>query len=162
MVGAYAVWTADRRDRLGHVGDPRHQRGLGRLARRLRPPSAPSWSTRRWPGRGCWPGSTTASSTEPSARSPPAAAPSPTGRRRWLEPGTDALPRGVAAAGRGLASGSTRVAERGVDALVAGVAWLVERAGADARRSHTGMVHHQFVVIVVGLGLVAVAAVLGR
>ncbi len=81
---------------------------------------------------------------------------------RWVEPALDGLPRGTAGTGRGLARASTRVAERGVDGAVAAVAWFVDRAGADARRTHTGMVHHQFVVIVVGLGLVAVAAVVGR
>lgn len=85
-----------------------------------------------------------------------------TGAATLLEPALDALPRGTAAAGRGIARVSTRVAERGVEGSVAAVAWFVERAGSDARRTHTGMVHHQFVVIVVGLGLVAVAAVVGR
>lgn len=79
-----------------------------------------------------------------------------------VEPRVDGVVRGIVASGRGLARASTLVAERGVEGVVAAIAWLVDRAAADARRSHTGLVHHQFVVIVVGLGLVAVAAVLGR
>ena len=161
MVGAYAVWTADRRDRLGHVGTRGTSAawsewlGVSTAVRAVvvDPSLAGARLLARFDDR-VLDGAVRAVAAGGRAVAD--------GAGRWLEPGTDALPRGVAAAGRGLASGSTRVAEQGIDALVAGVAWLVERAGADARRSHTGMVHHQFVVIVVGLGLVAVAAVLGR
>lgn len=79
-----------------------------------------------------------------------------------VEPWADGLPRVVARSGHGLARVSTVVAERGLDVAVAAVAWLVDRAAADARRTHTGFVHHQFVAIVVGLGIVAVAAAVGR
>ena len=160
-LGVYAVWTADRRHRLGHVGTQGTSAAwaewLGWTALLRRVVVDPTLAGARLLARfddavvdgAVW-------AVAAGGRS------LADGARRWLEPGTDALPRGAAAAGRGLARGSTRVAERGVDAAVAGVAWLVDRAGADARRSHTGMIHHQFVVIVVGLGLVAVAAVVGR
>lgn len=160
-MAVYAVWTLDARGRLGHVGTHGASATWGDW---LRLPDAiraglvdPTLALARALARvddhvvDALPRGVAAGGRRLA-----------TGATRWLEPALDGLPRGTAAAGRGLARASTRVAERGVDGAVAAVAWFVDRAGADARRTHTGMVHHQFVAIVVGLGLVAVAAVVGR
>lgn len=80
---------------------------------------------------------------------------------RRPEAAIDAGVRAVAGTGLWVASWSTRWVERGVDAAVYGAAFLVDRAGTDARRTHTGMVHQQFVVIAIGV-LCAVAAALVR
>lgn len=161
VVGAYAVGAADRRGRLGHVGL--------------------QGTTAVW---GDWlrlPDAIRRAVVDPSLRLAAASgrfddrvvdgavsAVAGAGRRTAgalaaaVEPVVDGAVMGVAGSGRGLARLGTVVAERGVDATVAAVAWLVDRAGADARRTHTGQVHHQFVAIVVGLGVIAVAAALGR
>lgn len=78
------------------------------------------------------------------------------------EVGVDAVVGGVAAGARLATRACARVAERAIDGAVAAAAWVVDRGGADARRIQTGLVHHQFVVIAVGLALVALAAVTGR
>lgn len=160
-VAVYAVWRADTRGRLGHVG------GHGWSA---------AWG--EWLGL---PGLVRRAVVEPTLTSASALARFDDGvvaravdgvgaaaRRlagladRRLEPLADALPGAVVATARWLTTTSTATLERAVDAAVAGTAWIADRAGADARRTHTGMVHHQFVVIVIGVGVVAVAAVLGR
>jgi NADH-quinone oxidoreductase subunit L len=160
-VGVYAVVTADRQHRLGHVGT------LG--------------ATARW---GDWlrlPTLTRRTVVDPALTLAAAAARFDDrvvaravgdvggGARRTaavlataVEPAVERGVTAVAGLGHRLADLGAHVAERGVDGAVAAVAWLVDRAATDARRSHTGMVHDQFVVIVVGLGLVAVATVLGR
>lgn len=157
----YVVWALDARGRLAHVGTEGATAAWGdwlRLPDTIRagvvdPSLAFAGFLARFDDRVV---DGAVSSVAAGGRQTATAA------TRWIEPALDGLPRGTAAAGRGLARASTRVAEQGIDGTVAAVTWVVTRAGADARRTHTGMVHHQFVVIVVGLGLVAVAAVLGR
>ena len=82
--------------------------------------------------------------------------------RRTAEVRVDAVVEAVARATTGLATIGAGLAERGVDAVVGGVAVLVERAGDDARRVQTGLVHHQFTVIAIGLAVAVAAALVGR
>lgn len=79
-----------------------------------------------------------------------------------VEPRIDGVVGAVAGGGRLAARGGTRVVERAFDGVVAAAAWIVDGAADDARRIQTGMVHHQFVVIALGLALIAAAALTGR
>lgn len=78
------------------------------------------------------------------------------------ERGVDGIVSAVAASARRVAEFGAGAGERGVDAVVSGVAWLISRAADDTRRLQTGLVHHQFVVIVIGVAALLVAAAVGR
>lgn len=86
------------------------------------------------------------------------------GRRAsaWLSRGDDAVVdagiRRTAAFGSWLSVAGARYAEAVADGVVLGLAWLVDRSGADLRRSETGLVHHYLVWIAGGALLVAIAA----
>lgn len=82
------------------------------------------------------------------------------GVRRGVEPSVDRVVHGAAAAVRWLADRASVLIELVVDGVVEGTATGVGVAGRDLRRLQTGQVHHYYVLIVVGLGLlVAVAAI---
>lgn len=74
----------------------------------------------------------------------------------------DAGVEGAGRLGKRIATLSDRFPERGIDGLVELVATTVDRAAEDVRRMQTGLVHHQYVVIVGGLTIAIVAAVIGR
>lgn len=74
----------------------------------------------------------------------------------------DAGVRGAARVGGAMAVLSDRVVERGIDGAVELVGRTVDRAAREVRRLQTGLVHHQYVVIVVGLVVAIAAAALGR
>jgi NADH-quinone oxidoreductase subunit L len=78
--------------------------------------------------------------------------------RRVLDAGV----RGAGRLGGALATVSDRFAERGIDGAVEILARTVDRAAREVRRLQTGLVHHQYVVIVVGLVVAIAAAALGR
>lgn len=82
--------------------------------------------------------------------------------RRVAEVRVDGVVEGVGALGTRLARLGADLAERGVDAVVGGVAVLAQRAGEDTRRTQTGLVHHQFTLIAVGIVVALVAALVGR
>ncbi|MBW3602787.1 MAG: NADH-quinone oxidoreductase subunit L [Actinobacteria bacterium] len=161
VLAVYGVWALDRRRRLGHVGTEGRSAaagawlGLPAATRHLvvTPALASAAAVARFDDH----------VVEGGVRLVGAGARRTAG---WLadgvEPRLDDVVAAVAAAGQALASASERGAERAVDGAVAAVAWLVDRAGADARRSHTGMVHHQFVVIAAGVVVVVAAVALGR
>lgn len=68
----------------------------------------------------------------------------------------------VAAAGSRLAALSDRFGERLVDGVVEATASGVGAAGRDSRRLQTGMVHHYFVLIVLGVVVLVVVAAVWR
>lgn len=74
----------------------------------------------------------------------------------------DGLVRTAWRAARWGADVGARLGEGLVDGAVEGLGPVADRAGSDARRIQTGLVHHQYVVIAVGLALVVLAATLGR
>ncbi len=70
--------------------------------------------------------------------------------------------RGIAGLGVSLARLASGLGERAIDGAVELVGRTVDRASADARRPQTGLVHHQYVVIVSGVAIALVAALVGR
>ena len=160
-IAGYAVWTLDRGQRLGSIGtagaSARAAEWLGLATATRRTVVDPSLRLAavlaRFDDRVVDAGvrGVAVAGTRTAAL---------LGRR--VEPGVDGIVAAIATGSRALARGSVRTGERAVDGTVAAVAWVVDRGGADARRIQTGMVHHQFVVIAVGLALVVVAAVVGR
>ncbi len=78
------------------------------------------------------------------------------------ERGVDGVVSAVAASGGRLAELSAGAAERGVEAVVGGIAQATKRAADDMRRIQTGFVHHQFVVIVIGVAALLIAAAVGK
>ena len=82
--------------------------------------------------------------------------------RRIAEVRVDGVVQGVAAFAGLLARLGVDLAERGVDAVVGAVAVLARRGGDDVRRVQTGLVHHQFTVIAIGVAVAVLAALVGR
>lgn len=157
----YAIWAVDRRGALGHVPSPGRARaaavwfGLPRLVE----------ATIVMPTR--WVAATLAAADDRLVDAGVDVVATTVARfSGWVsaggEPTIDGAVRAVGRAGTGLARASVRIGERGVEGTVDGVAWLARRAGQDARRTQTGLVHHQYVVIAVGLVVVLGAAILGR
>ncbi len=159
--GGYVVWSLDRRGRLGHVPAAASQQAvadwfaLPRLVRvavvapTLRLATALATVDDRFVDAGV---EAAAGLGERLSRLASGAG----------ELTIDGMVRGVARAGTVLADTSVRVGERGVEQTVDGVAWLAGRAGQDVRRTQTGLVHQQYVVIAVGMVVVLATAILGR
>lgn len=160
-VGAYATWQADRSGRLGPVPLPGRQRVLADWlalpAATERVVVAPSLALASWCAR--FDDRVVDGGVRLVARA---------GRgvsdllSRPTEQFVESLVRGVWRAGRWAADAGARTGEWLVDGTVEGVAALAGRAGGDARRIQTGLVHHQYVVIAIGFVLVVLAATLGR
>lgn len=75
---------------------------------------------------------------------------------RWGERGIEGVVWGLADATLAVASASGVADDRGVDGVVEGSARGIGRAGTLARRLQTGMAHHYYVIVAVGvLGAVA-------
>ena len=74
----------------------------------------------------------------------------------------DAGVRGVAAVAAWAAGVMDRVSERGFDGAVRRLAGLVGAAGADVRRTQTGMTHHYYVVVAAGTGALVLVTLLWR
>lgn len=74
----------------------------------------------------------------------------------------DAGVRGAAHLAQAISRLGSRFGERGMDGAVELVAATVDRASSDVRRMQTGLVHHQYVVIVSGIAIAIAAAVVGR
>lgn len=74
----------------------------------------------------------------------------------------DAGVRGVARFGDWIASVAGRATEIGFDGIVRGIARLVGDASHDVRRHQTGLAHHYFVVVTVGLAVLVAMAVAWR
>ncbi len=159
--GAYVVWSLDRRGRLGHVPAGASQQAvadwfaLPRLVRGV--VVAPTLHL-----------ATALATVDDRIVDAGVDAAAGLGERLSRvasgagEVTVDAVVRGVARTGTVLADASVRVGERGVERTVDGVAWLAGRAGDDVRRTQTGLVHQQYIVIAVGLVVVLAAAIFGR
>ena len=78
------------------------------------------------------------------------------------ESAVDGIVQGAAGFGQRLAQVTAGLVERSVDAVVSVVAVLAQRAGEDTRRTQTGLVHHQFTIIAIGLAVAVAAALAGR
>lgn len=161
VVAAYGTWQADRAGRLGPVPLPGRQRvladwlGLPAATERsvVGPSLALASACARFDDR----------VVDGGVRAVAGAGRGLAGLlSRPTEQLVDALVRGVWRAGRWTADVGARTGEWLVDGTVEGVAALADRAGGDARRIQTGLVHHQFLVIAIGLALVVLAATLGR
>ena len=63
----------------------------------------------------------------------------------------DGLVHALAASTMGAASGSRVTDDRGVDGAVEGSAWAVGSAGSQSRRLQTGLAHHYYVMVAIGL-----------
>ena len=79
-----------------------------------------------------------------------------------VEVAVDGVVQRVAMAGMTLARLGVADWERGIEAAVTGIGLLFRRVGQDARRTQTGLVHHQYVVIAITLVVAVAAAILGR
>lgn len=74
----------------------------------------------------------------------------------------DAGVRGAAAAGAWGARFTSTLGERGVEGTVAAIVAGISGAGRDSRRMQTGMAHHYYVIISVGLIVLVAVAAVGR
>ena len=83
-------------------------------------------------------------------------------RRGGVESYVDRAVQALATATQRIADSSSRFTERIVDGIVEGTATGVGVAGRDSRRVQTGMVHHYYVLIAIGLGVLVVVAAVWR
>jgi NADH-quinone oxidoreductase subunit L len=74
----------------------------------------------------------------------------------------DAVVRGIAAVGLSAGRLSRVVDDRGVDGVVEASAHAVGVAGTRSRALQTGLAHHYYVIVAVGVAVVVVAAAFGR
>ena len=161
VVAAYATWQADRAGRLGSVPLPGRQRvlsdwlGLPTATERavIAPSLALASACARFDDRVVDGGVRAVAGAGRGVS---------TLLSRPTEQLVDGVVRGVWRAGRWTADAGGRTGEWLVDGTVEGVAALAARAGGDARRIQTGLVHHQYLVIAIGLVLVVLSAILGR
>ncbi|MBY5161391.1 NADH-quinone oxidoreductase subunit L [Salsipaludibacter albus] len=160
-LGAYVVWSRDRSGRLGHVPAVGRARaladwlGLPTLTRHVvvTPTLALAHALAQVDDRVVDAGVRGVARTATRVSDL-------LGRR--VEWSVDRVVAAMAGGVSRLADVFSRDGERAVDAVVAGVARVVERGGRDVRRLQTGFVHHQYVVVAVGVVVVLAAAILGR
>jgi len=81
---------------------------------------------------------------------------------RWVEFSIDGVVRTVAAATLRTAEGSRVADDAGVDRAIEATGRGIGIAGHQSRRLQTGQTHHYFVIVAVGLGLIAVALAVAR
>lgn len=77
----------------------------------------------------------------------------------WAERGVDGVVRAVANLVEGLARGSGQADDRGVDRAVEDLARGVGFGGAQAKRLQTGLAHHYYVILALGIALVVLLAI---
>ena len=73
----------------------------------------------------------------------------------------DGAVRLVAMLGRGAATAGHRLIERVLDLIPEGTSRIVGRAGSATRRLQSGLAHHYYRLIVVGLAAILVLLILG-
>ena len=161
LAGVYAVWTADRHQRLGSVGT-----AGGTLA-------AADWlglptAVERGIVRPALALAATAATFDDRVVDAGVRGVAALGRRlsQVLTVGdgavVDAGVRGVAALGRWWSRMAAEFGERGVEGVVAGIAAGIGAVARDSRRFQTGQSHQYYVGITAGLALLVAVAILGR
>jgi NADH:ubiquinone oxidoreductase subunit 5 (subunit L)/multisubunit Na+/H+ antiporter MnhA subunit len=77
----------------------------------------------------------------------------------WAERGVDGVVGTVARLVEGLARGSGEADDRGVDRTVEGLARGIGFGGAQSRRLQTGLAHHYYVILALGIAVVVFLAI---